>query len=185
MQAQALYLTRREAASGAAVLTVDLPSGPSAVRIPPVRNGRLLKVGTEHGDVYFRVRVFRTVGARVRQVLLALVCLPAFLLGPLMIINGAATPPDPTAIPKCQGIAMDPGDICEITTYMGNTKTVNDYGYAAMAAKAQAGTGSLRGFGVGITIAEAVIGAGTAAVYLRRRNRPISLSAVPVATSSA
>ncbi|GHC60326.1 LppU/SCO3897 family protein [Streptomyces cinnamoneus] len=51
-----LWLTPEEAAFGV-TRAVGLPSGPVNVRIPPVRDGDLIRVSTDKGEAHLRIRV--------------------------------------------------------------------------------------------------------------------------------
>ncbi|MFI9203182.1 hypothetical protein [Streptomyces sp. NPDC053048] len=51
-----LWLTPDEAASGV-TRVVDLPGGPVTIRIPPTRDGSVVKVSTDQGMVHFRIRL--------------------------------------------------------------------------------------------------------------------------------
>jgi hypothetical protein len=176
---QALYITPGEGASGV-VLDVDLPSGPATVRIPPVWGGSLLRIGTPHGDVFFRVRVVRTLGGRLKQALIAASVLLVAMVGPSFIIAGATWHPDPASTPTCDGEQMDFTDVCVKTTYVNGSKNVSYLSYLQMQAEDNNPDHGSIAAGVVITVIEGVIGAGAAVGYLVWRRRPLSLSAVPV-----
>ncbi|PNE34441.1 hypothetical protein AF335_07560 [Streptomyces eurocidicus] len=79
-----LSLTPKEASSGV-IRSVDLPSGPVMVRVPPLPGGGLVRILTAHGEVRIRVTVSAGPGRRT-PMLLGLAVLVA-VVGGLVVLN--------------------------------------------------------------------------------------------------
>lgn len=173
MAANTLRLSSAEASSGA-TMTIALPSGPVTAKIPPVRNGRVLKVQTPQGTQYVRVRLTPSPAQRLAHVVTGLMLLLMAVLGPGALIASAFAPaPDPT----CAGQTMDTADRCELS---GDVNGIYNYTeMQQMRARQLVAVGSI------LTGIDAV----GAAVYLvqRRsaRRHPIPVRIVPAVSNHA
>lgn len=108
----ALRLTPKEASSGT-TRDIDLPSGSVRIRIPPVRNGNLIRIATPQGEVLVRVEVSAGRGPwTARFVVLAAV---AAVIGVVVAVSGdgdsssPATAPAPTLSSTPYGSAPETG----------------------------------------------------------------------------
>ncbi|NUR63426.1 MAG: hypothetical protein HOV87_32920 [Catenulispora sp.] len=183
MAADALHLSSAEASSGA-TMTITLPSGPVTAKIPPVRNGQVLKIQGPQGAQYVRVHVIPSPARRLMRVFAGLVLLVPAGLGPAVLISSAFAPrPNPNAVPICDGQSMGPSDRCQ---FSGDINVV--YTYTEMQqreAQSQPSPGALAAGGSILTGVDVVV----VAVYLvqRRlvRRHPVPVRAVPAVGSHA
>jgi hypothetical protein len=133
-----IRLTTTQAATGT-VKTIRLTAGRRAtVRIPPVHDGRVLRVSTSRGQVSIRVRVMSAQASKAHEQLTqaagALAAIGFAMAGPLLILTGLNAMHS-TAAPICQGQTMQPGDVCDIISTGGGSGSFN---YQQMIAQHQA-----------------------------------------------
>jgi len=183
MAADALRLSSAEASSGA-TMTIALPSGPVTAKIPPVRNGRVLKIQTPHGAQYVRVRVAPSRAQLLMRVFAGLVLLIPAGLGPAILIASAFAPtPNPNAVPTCGGELMDPSDRCEVIGSGGTFYTYTDM--QQMHARSQTSPGQLAAVGSILTGADAAVVAVCLVQRRLVRRHPIPVRIAPAVTNRA
>ena len=166
MAAQTLYLSPAQASSGVTV-TIALPSGPVTARIPPIGNGKIVRIKTPQGEKYVRVRVTSPKGRRLTRAIKAFVLFIMFAMGPVFLITGAlAPPPDPNAPPNCGSQQMNPSDTCQIY----NLDSSTTYTYTQMQ-QMQTQAGNSGPITVGAILTAVDLAAGVIVLARRRSSR--------------
>lgn len=170
-----IRLTTAQAATGT-VKTIRLTAGRRAtVRIPPVHDGRVLRVSTTCGQVDIRVRVMSAQASKAREQLAqaagALAAIGFAMAGPVLILTGL-NGMHSTAAPICQGQTMQPGDVCDIISTRGGG---GSFSYQQMIARHQASSHSHFILGIILTLIDVLL----LALVIRTVQRKRSASRPP------
>lgn len=131
-----IRITTAQAATGTSVRVSLTSKRYVVVRVPPVKDGHVLRVATSQGTVVVRVHVMSEQERKNRTLAWGLTFAIGLAILGFVLIGVGNRGMHSTAAPTCNGQTMQPSDVCEIFSSNGGG---GSFDYQQMISRNQAG----------------------------------------------
>lgn len=149
-----IRITTAQAATGTSVRVSLTPKRYIVVRVPPVKDGHVIRVSTSQGLVIVRVRVMSEQERKNRILTWGLIFAVGFAILGFVLIGVGDSGMHSTAAPTCNGQTMQPTDVCDIFSSDGGG---GSFDYQQMISRNQASAHDAFVAGIVLVVIGAVI----------------------------